>query len=179
LGLIVNIFDCETTGKLGPEARIIELSMRLCDYETQREVENLLLRFNPERNIEAKAVTIHHITNEDVKKEKPFKEHLKQVEAVLKKTDVLIAHNLIGFDLPMLQIEFERHGVTLPEFKTFDTMVEGTFCTELGKSPSLSELCFALGIVWDSDSAHSGDYDTKVLRDAFFNGVRFGWFDLK
>ena len=177
--MIVNIFDCETTGKLSPEARIIELSMRLCDYDSGKEQEKLLLRFNPERNIEAKAVTIHKITNEMVKKEDKIEKHLPLIKETLEKTDYLVAHNLIGFDLPMIKLEFERHGIELPEFKTFDTMVEGTFCTELGKSPSLAELCFALDIVWDGDSAHSGDYDTEVLRDAFFNAVRFGWFALK
>lgn len=177
--MIVTIFDCETTGKLSEDARIIEGSFRQCDYETAKEIKDFLFRCNPERNIEAKAVTIHGITNEMVKKEKPFEHYLEDVKEILEKSDYLVAHNLIGFDKPMLEIEFKRYGVELPEVKLFDTMVQGTFCTELGKSPSLQELCFALDIVYDRDSAHSGSYDTEVLRDAFFNAVRFGWFQLK
>lgn len=175
----VVIFDCETTGKLSPEARIVELSMRLCDYDTTEELGSLLFRCNPERNIEAKAVSIHGISNDDVKKLPTFEKYLDEVETMLKSADVLIAHNLIGFDYPMLKQEFERYGRELPELTLFDTMVAGTFSTDLGKSPSLQELCFSLDIVYDPDSAHSGSYDTEVLRDSFFNAVRFGWFNLK
>ena len=177
--MIVCIFDCETTGKLTPEGRIIEASFRLCDFDTGTELENLLLRFNPERNIEAGAARIHGITNEEIKKEKTFAEQLPQVVTVLEKTDLLVAHNLIGFDYPYLEQELGRCGVKMPEFKLFDTMVNGTFCTDLGKSPTLSELCWSLDIVYDPESAHSGDYDTLVLRDAFFNAVRLGWFIIK
>lgn len=177
--MIVGFLDLETTGKLTPEGRIIELSLRLCDYETQKELRNYVARYNPERNIEAAAIKVHGITNEEVKKEQTFDKRLWEVEQLLTDTDVLIAHNLIGFDLPYLEQEFARYGKKLPEFKTFDTLIEGTNCTDLGKSPTLSELCFALDVVYDPTRAHSGSYDTEVLRDCFFNGVRFGWFDLK
>jgi DNA polymerase-3 subunit epsilon len=177
--LIVTFLDLETTGKLTPEGRIIELSMRLCTYEVQKELRNYLRRYNPERNIEAAAVKIHGITNEDAKKEETFDVHLWEVEQILRDTDILVAHNLIGFDLPYLKQEFARYGKELPEFKVFDTMIKGTSCTDLGKSPTLSELCFALDVEYDPTRAHTGSYDTEVLRDSFFNAIKFGYFDLK
>lgn len=176
---LVNILDLETTGKLSPEARIIELSCRLCDYDTGEELKSLLLRFNPERNIEAQAVKIHKITNEDVKKELTFDKHLPTIESILEETDYLVAHNLIGFDYPMLKQEFERLGKILPEMKLFDTMLNGTCCTDLGKAPTLGELCFSMGVEYRPELAHSGSYDTQTLRDAFFAGVRYQWFNLK
>jgi DNA polymerase-3 subunit epsilon len=176
--VIVGILDLETTGKLTPEGRIIELSLRLCDYENQKEIKNYVARYNPERNIEAGAVKIHGITNEEVKKEDTFVNKVGEVVKLLEECDWVIAHNLEGFDYLYLKQEFERCGKELPEFKRFDT-INATFCTDLGKSPNLSELCFALDVEYDPTRAHKGDYDTEVLRDAFFNGVRFGWFELK
>lgn len=175
---LVAVFDCETTGKLSPDARIIEVSLRLCEYETQREIECLEFRCNPERNIEAMAVRIHGITSDDVKKLPTFEHFLPLVEGILDKADYLLAHNLIGFDYIMLKQEFERYGKKLPEIKLFDTMVKGTFATELGKSPSLAELCYSLDIDYNPEEAHSGSYDTLVLRNAFFNGVKWDWFKL-
>jgi DNA polymerase-3 subunit epsilon len=177
--LIIGILDLETTGKLTADGKIIEVSLRVCDYDTGTEERAVLFRCNPGRNIEAAAVKVHHITNDDVKSEKSFREHLPTLLTELEEIDYLVAHNLIGFDLPYLKQEIEACGGTFPEVKTFDTMIEGTFCTDLGKSPSLSELCFALDVEYDPTRAHRGDYDTEVLRDCFFNAVRFGWFNLK
>lgn len=177
--MIVTFLDLETTGKLTPEGKIIEVSLRLCDLEKRTENRSILLRINPERNIEAAAIRVHGITNDDVKKEAIFEKTLPQIEEALEETNILVAHNLIGFDLPYLEQEFAHCSKSLPRFETFDTMLEGTFCTDLGKSPTLGELCFALDVEYDPTRAHKGDYDTEVLRDCFFNGLRFGWFNLK
>lgn len=177
--MIVTVFDSETTGKLTPDHRIIEASFRVCDFDNETELEEFLLRFNPERNIEAKAMAVHGITNEELKHEKTFCEQKETILEILKRTDLLVYHNGDDFDLPFLKQEFERCGITeLPEFKTFDTMVNGTWATDLGKSPTLFELCWSLDIVFDPTRAHRGNYDTEVLRDAFFNGVRLGWFKI-
>lgn len=176
---VVNIFDCETTGKLHPDHRIIEASFRLCDLEKEEELENILMRFNPERNIDAKALDIHKISLDELKKEPLFKDKAFEIKAILERTDVLIAHNLEYFDKPYLEQEFKRAGLVMPEVKTFDTLLDGTFATDLGKRPTLSELCWSLDIVYDPESAHKGDYDTEVLRDCVFKGFRLGWFNFK
>lgn len=148
--------------------------------DTETELENILLRFNPKRNIDAKAQAVHGISINDLKDEKEFCERAEEILEVLNKTDLLVYHNGDEFDLPFLKQEFERCGITeLPEFKTFDTMVNGTWATDLGKSPNLFELCWSLDIVFDPTRAHRGDYDTEVLRDAFFAGVRLGWFNIE
>lgn len=175
---LITFFDLETTGKLTPEGRIIEASFRLCDLETYSELEHFESRFNPERHIEAMATNVHGIDDKMVKHEPKFVEKLPIITSVLERSNYVVAHNLIGFDLPYLTIEFERHGVALPEFKTFDTLIEGTCCTDLGKSPTLFELAWALGVAYDLKLAHGAAYDSAVLRDAFFNGVKYGWFNI-
>lgn len=175
----VTVFDCETTGKLTPEGRIIEASFRLCDLAEFTELKHFESRFNPERHIEARATEVHGIDDKMVKHEPKFKDKIGEIVALLEETDYLCAHNLDGFDLPYLELEFKRAEVKLPEFKTFDTLTHGTCCTDLGKSPTLFELCWAFGVAYDPSLAHGAAYDSAVLRDALFNAVRFGWFSIK
>lgn len=170
--------DLETTGKLTPDHRIIEAAFRRCTIEDFREVENLLLRINPERNIDAKAQAVHGISIDELKGEPNFKARIPEIKRVFENTDLIVWHNGISFDMPFLKMEFERHGETLPDVAVFDTMVEGTFATDLGKSPTLFELCWSLGVEYDPAKAHKGDYDTLVLRESFFNGLRYGWFKM-
>lgn len=174
----VTFFDLETTGKLTPEGRIIEVSFRLCDLDNFTELSHFESRFNPERHIEAKATEIHKIDDKMVKDEPKFKECISEIVSILERSDYLIAHNLEGFDLPYLKQEFEKAGEEFPNLATFDTLIHGNGCTDLGKSPSLFELCWAFGVDYDSTLAHGAAYDSAVLRDAFFNAVRFGWFSL-
>lgn len=174
---MICILDSETTGKLDPLHRIIELSMRLVNFETEEEIKNILWRFNPQRNIDAKAFEVHGISLEELKTKPTIDKHLHEIAKVLKQCALVVAHNGDSFDFLFLKMEFERNNVEFPEIKTFDTMVNGTFATDLGKAPSLSELCWCLDVDYDPDEAHSGDYDTAVLRDAFLTGVRRGWFN--
>jgi DNA polymerase-3 subunit epsilon len=175
---LVTFSDLETTGKLKPEHRIIEASFRVCELESQKELANHLFRFNPERNIDAKAQAVHGISLEDLKHEPTFKLKIPEMKTIIGDTDLIVFHNGISFDWPYLKQEFETNGDTLPDIAIFDTMVEGTFATDLGKSPTLSELCWSLDVDYDSKMGHRGDYDTAVLRDCFFNAIRYGWFQL-
>lgn len=174
----ITFFDCETTGRLNPECKIIEASFRVCDLETQKEVKNIRLFFNPERNIEAKATAVHGMTLEDVKHYPTFKEQIKEIINILTDSKYVVAHNGNGFDFPLLVQEFEAAGEIIPDFQALDTMVMGTFATDLGKSPTLFELCWSLDVDVDPKLQHKGDYDTEILRDAFFNGLNYGWFKL-
>ena len=180
----VLILDLETTGKLDPKHRIIEFAGRVCNLESGEEKSNLLLRLNPERNIDAKAFAVHGIALDDLKGCPTIEASLSTISELLNSVDLVVAHNgggpayEQGFDYPFLKMEYERIGEPMPEKPWFDTMVHGTFATDLGKSPSLKELCFALDVDYDDSLAHKGDYDTAVLRDCFFNGLRWKWYKL-
>lgn len=175
--MLINVFDCETTGKLHPDHKIIEASFRLYDLSADAEVFEQLYRFNPGRNIDAKALAVHGITVEELKHEPTFKDKAEEIAAIVAKTDMMVFHNGEFFDLPFLKQEFEQAGVEVDwdNLKIFDT-IKGTFATDLGKSPTLSELCFSLGVAYSPHLAHSASYDTDVLLQAFLNGIRFGWF---
>lgn len=173
---VITFSDIETTGKLKPDHKIIEASFRVCDLETQVEVSNTLMRFNPKRNIDAAAQRVHGIALEDLKGEPLFKDKIPEIKTIFANTDIICFHNGIFFDWPYFKQEFESNGEELPDLPIFDTMVEGTFATDLGKSPTLAELCWSLDVDYDPALAHSGDYDTAVLRDCFFNGLKYGWF---
>lgn len=174
----VSFLDIETTGKLTPGHKIIELSIRFCDLTSYREIHNYLWRFNPDRNIDAKAFAVHGIARADLEHEPKFVDVIPEINKVLLASDLSVAHNGDYFDFPFLQMEYENAGHKMPAIKTFDTMIEGNFATELGKRPSLSELCWSLDIVYDPKLAHRGDYDTEVMRDAFFTGHKLGWFKI-
>lgn len=175
---IAIITDTETTSKLHPDHRIIEASFRKCNLDTGEELENILMRFNPERSIDARAQAVHGITLEELKGEPLFKDRAKEIIKLFEEATVVVAHNGISFDFPYFVQELERVGEKVPNFQVFDTMVHGTFATDLGKSPTLSELCWALDIDVDPEQTHKGDYDTLILRDAFFRGLKLGWFKL-
>lgn len=172
------VLDLETTGKLHKDHRIIEFSARRCDLDKLVELEAIKMRFNPKRNIDAAALRVHNIPLEELKNEPTWEDKAAEVAAILASGDVLVGHNIASFDLLYLIQEFERVGVETPNVAIFDTMVEGQFASELGKSPSLLELCYSLDVDYDQSLAHKGDYDTEVLRDALFQGLRLGWFNL-
>lgn len=179
--MIVTVLDTETTGKFTKDHRIIEASFRKCDMSDKDnpfEIENILMRFDPKRNIDAKAQMVHGIPIGELKGEPTMEDRAKDIVKIIETSDILVAHNLIGFDAPFLSMELERCGEKLPDIKMFDTMLEGSFATDLGKSPRLEELAWSLSIVFDTTRAHKGDYDTAILRDCLFEGYRLGWFTL-
>ena len=176
--MIVNLLDLETTGLKNPKTRIIELSMRLLDTDTMLQTNEYLFRFLPDKNIEARAFAVHGISMEDLKDEPKFVDMVPTVKPLIENADILIGHNIEYFDWPMIQQEFEVNGLNITDMPLFDTMLEGTFATDLGKRPTLKELCWALDVEYNEKLAHKGDYDTLVMMQAFVNGVKFGWFEL-
>ena len=150
--------------------------MRVCNLDTGEELKDILYRFNPQRNIDAKAFAVHGITLEELKSEPLFSAKAEAIKRVLNASTFVCGHNIEWFDKPMLINEYENCKIEPPEFQCFDTMVRGTFATDFGKSPNLQEFCWSLGVDYNPADAHSGSYDTRVLRDAFFEAKRLGWF---
>ena len=65
-------FDLETTGVNFQTDRIVEISyIKVMPNGSE---ESRTIRVNPGRPIPAEATAIHHITDEDVANERPFKE---------------------------------------------------------------------------------------------------------
>ncbi len=104
-------FDLETTGTNVATDRIVELSyIKLFPYE--REPQRRTIRINPEMPIPAAATAVHHISDEDVKDEKTFKQVAKELAEVFEGCDIA-GFNSNRFDVPLLVEEFLRAGVTV------------------------------------------------------------------
>ena len=92
--------DTETTGT-GPEDRLCQIAFKT---EKGLVVDEL---FNPGRDIAIEAMAVHHITNEMVASQPPFKGSpaYKKLETLLNEEQgILVAHNA-RFDLDMLARE--------------------------------------------------------------------------
>lgn len=112
------VFDCETTGTDTTSDGIVSLALIQLDadgIETGRYTR--LVR--PTGEIPAEATAVHGISTADVADAPPFADIAGELRARLGDA-VFVAHN-VGFDLPMLQHEFERAGI--------DYDPDGTACT--------------------------------------------------
>lgn len=173
--------DLETTGLLDPEHRIIEIALCMYDLDTEKQVAKFVRRFNPGRPIDPKAIEVHGITFDQVShlpKLEDDAEAIALIQRIISKTDVLVAHNGIDFDLPFLAMEFARIGKHLPHCPVVDTMKSGRWATPWGKVPNLKELCFACGIEYDVTKAHAASYDVEVMMACFFHALRSGFYTL-
>lgn len=101
-------FDLETTGVNFQTDRIVEISY-IKVYPNGAE-ESRTIRVNPERHIPEEATAIHHITDEDVASERPFKEIARELARTFTGCDIG-GFNSNKFDLPLLMEEFIRAGV--------------------------------------------------------------------
>lgn len=170
--------DIETTGLNIGDDRIIEIYSGLWDVATKMQVDQQLLRINPQRSIAAEAQRLHKITLSDLTGCPVWADVAAEVRAFLARGAVLIGHNAREFDGPFLNYEFERVGVDRLETPIIDTMLSGRWATHNGRVPALADLCFATGITYDAASAHRADYDVKVMMDAFFRGLAWKRFSL-
>lgn len=171
--MIATGLDLETTGLSAEKGhRIIEIACTLHDYNTGKALGKWVQRINPKRSIDAKAQAVHGISLDELKDEPVWEEVAPKLIKLLQRTDLLVAHNGDGFDLPFLLHEADRIGLELPDVATFDTMLEGRWATPDGKNPKLKELAEALGYVYDEKKAHSALYDTHLMMTCFFKARR-------
>lgn len=100
-------FDIESTGTNAYRDRIIELAIvKQMPYGMSS---SYVFRVNPGIHIPEETTAIHGITDEDVKDCKSFKDIVDEVDKILEGCD-LAGYNLLKFDIPILQEEFERAG---------------------------------------------------------------------
>lgn len=90
---------------------------------------------------------------------------------------LLVAHNM-GFDGPFIAAELARVGVDVPNVHSLCTMENARWACPDGKSPRLGELCFALGVDYDTEKAHGAEYDVDVTMQCFFRGLARGFYQL-
>ena len=116
-GMNAIYFDTETTGIKTDKDRITEIAA--FDPKNDRTFEIFV---NPGIPIPAESTAITNITDEMVAGSPSFKEVGQQFIDFCGPDAVLIAHNLTGFDMPILRAECARHDLTLPDWRTIDTL---------------------------------------------------------
>lgn len=162
-------FDSETTGLKYEEGhRIIEIALCIFDLDTGEHIADVARRFNPRHAISPKAQAIHGISLEMLAAEPLFEDEAAGVAKLWRTFSLIVAHNGLGFDKPFLENEMRICGASLPEKPWYDTMLGAPWATEDGKRPSLRELAFSLGFVYDEEKAHGALYDTRLMMDCFF-----------
>lgn len=179
---VVTIGDTETTGlKQEDGHRIIEIALSCYGFNTvtgdRRKIGRpYIQRVKPDRAIDPAAEAVHGISLPMLRGEPDWKTVAPIVNRIIEKTDIFIAHNGAAFDAPFLALELVRIGLPMPTFDVYDTMTEGRGATGMGKVPNLGELCYACGIDYDPDAAHSALYDVQVLESCYWTGVERGLF---
>jgi DNA polymerase-3 subunit epsilon len=102
-------FDLETTGVNVKADRIVEITVLKVFPDGSQEFKSTLI--NPEMPIPPQATAIHHINDADVMDKPQFKRYAKSVADFLTDCDIG-GYNVKRFDLPMLESEFKRVGIT-------------------------------------------------------------------
>ncbi|HHT4259171.1 TPA: exonuclease domain-containing protein [Klebsiella variicola] len=169
--------DIETTGlDVYSGHKIIEIALVSYHLETERKIHEVSLRFNPRRNIEARAQAVHGISLEMLADCPLFEDKAALLARAMSAADVWVAHNGRKFDIPFIRKQMGDCGVILPERPLVDTM-DARWACENGKIPKLQELAVALGFVYDEEKAHGALYDTDLMMMCFMKARRdYGFF---
>ncbi|HHV4090805.1 MULTISPECIES: 3'-5' exonuclease [Klebsiella pneumoniae complex] len=172
--------DIETTGlDVYSGHKIIEIALVSYDIETANKLREVSLRFNPRRNIDAKAQAVHGISLEMLADSPLFEDKAASLAKALAAADVWVAHNGRQFDIPFITKQMRDCGVELIQRPLIDTM-DARWACESGKIPRLQELAVAMGFVYDEEKAHGALYDTQLLMQCFMKARKdYGFFKIE
>jgi DNA polymerase III subunit epsilon len=146
------VLDVETTGLNKYRCdRIIEIAVVLLNPGTGITAEFATL-LNPERDVGP--TRIHGIAASDALRAPRFDQIAAELTNVFRKAATIAGHN-VRFDLPFLRSEYERMGVSIPEFTPIDTML-------LMGGGSLVSCCARHGIEFEG-RAHAALYDARAV----------------
>ncbi|MBE02960.1 DNA polymerase III subunit epsilon [Marinobacter lutaoensis] len=161
------VLDTETTG-IDPNAghRIIEIG---CVEVIERELtgRNYHVYINPEREVEAEAITVHGITNEFLADKPTFAEIAEEFFEFIKGAELVI-HNA-AFDVGFIDAEFAR---LTPARKVADHCgIVDTLAIARAKHPgqknSLDALCKRYGVDNSNRELHGALLDAEILADVY------------
>src|SRR5690349_13843685 len=103
------IIDLETTGIWPDVDRIVEIA--ILKVHPDGSLEKYHERINPDMSIPAEATAVHGIADKHVKDSPSFAKLAKAIANFLAGCD-LAGFNLIRFDLPLIESEFARAGIS-------------------------------------------------------------------
>ncbi|GHD45580.1 DNA polymerase-3 subunit epsilon [Marinobacter persicus] len=161
------VLDTETTG-IDPNDghRIIEIG---CVEVVERELtgRNYHVYINPEREVEAEAISVHGITNEFLADKPKFSEVADEFFEFIKGAELVI-HNA-AFDVGFMDAEFAR---LKPVRKTADHCgIVDSLAIARAKHPgqknSLDALCKRYGVDNSNRELHGALLDAEILADVY------------
>lgn len=150
------IFDIESTGVAPGRDRIVELAVKKIMPDGSST--DIVRRVNPEMPIPPSATAVHGISDADVASAPPFSVIAANFAAYLDGCD-LGGYNVLNFDIPMLQSEFQRAGVpfSMEGRKVVDAY--NIFCKLYPRTLTAAYKFFCNAELTD---AHSADADTAA-----------------
>ena len=147
-------FDLETTGFDPRSDRVVQYALVGSDADGSHI--NLQSLVNPGISIPEEAVRVHGITNDDVRGQGGFGDHIAKMASLMEES-ILVGHNIINFDWKFVDMESMRVGVEAPRPRAIiDTLVIARRFSIQG-SLRLGRLCDHFGI--RLDKSHSADAD--------------------
>lgn len=156
-------FDLETTGINLTQDRIVEISAIkvMPDGNTDRRTR----RINPGIPIPPEATAVHHITDEDVENEPAFSQIAKSLAHFFDGCDIA-GFNSNRFDIPMLDEEFHRAGISFDFSRARFIDVQTIFHK---KEPRNLVAAYKFYCGKDLEAAHSADADTQATYEVFLS----------
>ena len=161
-------FDLETTGISTNNDRIVQVALIGADADGNPIHLDILV--NPQRPIPRDASRVHGIYDQDVRSKPVFKECANEL-AELMEGAVIVGHNARKFDMPLLQNEFYRCGISPPKPLVVLDTLEAVRRLKIPRPHNLGAQCARHGI--DLSNAHDAAADAaacllllwKVMRD--------------
>jgi len=161
------ILDTETTGlEVDLGHRIIEIGC--VELRNRRPTHNNFHRYiNPEREIDAGAISVHGITNERVAQEPNFAALAQQIWDYLAGAELII-HNA-PFDVGFLNAEFARAGVIGKLEDVCEITDTVTMARRLhpGQKVNLDALCKRYAVDNSNRDFHGALLDARLLADVY------------
>ncbi len=156
-------FDLETSGLSCVYDDIIEFGA--VKEKNGVEIDRIDILINPGHEISEFTTNLTGITNEMLKDKKTLKEVLPTILEFLG-DHILVAHNA-SFDIGFLK---QAIGRKLKN-PTIDTLPLCRYLFPDEKRYTLGSLCRSMGIDYDEESAHRGDYDAEVLKELYVSAI--------
>ncbi len=161
-------FDLETTGISTNNDRIVQVALIGADSDGNPIHHDVIV--NPQRPIPREASRVHGIYDQDVRGKPIFKECASELSELMEGA-VIVGHNARKFDMPLLQNEFYRCGITPPRPLVVLDTLEAVRRLKIPRPHNLGAQCARHGI--DLSNAHNAAADAaacllllwKVMRD--------------
>ena len=159
---------CNTKTGIGAENAIVSISAYLYNTKQQRVVDKSWEYeiFNPLMAIEPSASRVNGFYNNMVKNCQKFASKIDDLNTLLAKADILVAHNA-KFDLSLLANEYLRAGKQMPNKRAFCTMRGLKLCVPIrngASGPNLGRSTELYGAEPRGNvDYHNAKYDTQCL----------------